>query len=357
MTDLPTIDDPRWPSVLARDAEADGQFVFAVRTTGVYCRPSCPARRAKPENIRFFSGPAEAEAAGFRPCLRCCPDGPLPQIRQAGMVDRACRLLADQDPVASLSDLAAQLGVSASYLQRQFKAQTGLSPKQWALAQRGIALRQQLGTGSGSVTDALYRAGYNAPSRFYDQAPSVLGMAPRVYRKGGEGIEIRFAIAQSDLGAVLVAQSDKGLCAIAMGDDPQTLIDQFQDRFPKAQLIGEDRTFQRMVAQVIAFIEAPQIGLDLPLDLRGTAFQLRVWQALRQIPAGQTVTYTELARRLGTPRSVRAVANACGANKLAVAVPCHRVLRLDGSLSGYRWGVDRKRRLLDQESLMSSDDL
>lgn len=350
MTDLPIWMDPRWAAVQARDVLADGQFVYAVVTTGIYCRPSCPARRANPENLRFYADAQQAEAAGFRPCLRCHPQEPLPENRGVKMVRQACQIMAETEPVPALADLAAQLEVSGSYLQRIFKARTGLSPKQWAMAQRDGALRDLLARQDGTVTEAIYEAGFNAPSRFYERATGMLGMSPQSYRAGGKGADILFAVAQSALGAVLVARTVKGISAIDLGDDAQTLINQFQDRFPNARLDGSDRDFQLMVAQVIGMVEKPKIGLDLPLDIQGTAFQQRVWQTLRQIPPGETATYSQIASRLGVPKAVRAVANACGANKLAVAVPCHRVVRLDGSVTGYRWGIDRKRSLLQLEA-------
>lgn len=348
-TDTMTKADPRWTRVLARDAAADGSFVYAVRTTGVYCRPSCPSRHAKPENVAFYADPAQAEAAGFRPCLRCHPKGQSTAEANAAIVAEACRRIAASDQPPVLADLARAMGVSPHHFHRQFKSVTGLTPREWAASHRAERLRQGLAEG-GAVTSAIYDAGFNASSRFYEQADEMLGMTPRAYRDGGRDAEIRFAVGQCSLGAILVAQSDRGICAITLGDDPEMLLRDLQDRFPKARMIGGDAAFEALVAQVVGFVEAPQIGLDLPLDIRGTAFQIRVWQALRQIPVGQTLSYAEIARRIGAPRSVRAVAQACAANHIAVAIPCHRVLRSDGALSGYRWGVERKRALLDKEA-------
>lgn len=350
MTHIPTRQDIRWQSVASRDRGADGSFVYAVRTTGIYCRPSCPARRAKPQNICFFATPAEAEAAGFRPCLRCHPKGASPAQANAALVAEACRLIESSDDMPILDDLAARIGLSPYHFHRQFKAITGLTPRQWGAAHRGRKLRAGLAGQCASVTGAMHDAGFNSSSRFYEQSDEVLGMTPTAYRNGGKGADIRFAVAQSALGAILVAQSGKGICAIALGDDPDALVREFQDRFPNANLIGGDAGFEKLVAQVVGFVEAPQTGLDLPLDIRGTAFQERVWQALRQIPAGETASYAEIARRIGAPNAVRAVARACGANRIAVAVPCHRVVRKDGALSGYRWGVERKRALLASEA-------
>ncbi|HEX2013119.1 MAG TPA: bifunctional DNA-binding transcriptional regulator/O6-methylguanine-DNA methyltransferase Ada [Roseateles sp.] len=345
---LATQRDPRWAAVQARDPAADGRFFYSVRSTGVYCRPSCGARPARPENVAFHATAAEAEAAGFRPCKRCKPDqAPLAQ-RQAALVAELCRFIESAEAPPSLDALAERAALSPHHLHRLFKAHTGLTPKAYAEAHKAQRLRALLREYA-TVTEAVYGAGYNASSRFYAQADRVLGMAPRRYRDGGAQAEIRFAIGQCSLGAILVAQSDRGLCAISLGEDPEALLRELQDRFPKARLIGGDADFEQLVARVVGFVEAPGLGLDLPLDVRGTAFQQRVWQALREIPPGRTASYAEIAQRIGAPRAVRAVAGACAANTLAVAIPCHRVLRQDGSLSGYRWGVERKRALLDLE--------
>lgn len=338
-----TEQDPRWLAVQRRDAEADTRFVYAVRTTGVYCRPSCPSRRPRPENVEFFVDAAAAEAAGYRACLRCAGSG-----RDAARIAAACRQIQNADTPPSLADLAAVAGLSPHHFHRVFKATTGLTPKAYALAHRGRQLRERLGQ-AGSVTEALYDAGFNASSRFYESADRLLGMRPSSYRAGGVDTDIRFALGQCSLGAILVAQSARGVCAILLGDDPEQLLHDLQDKFPRANLIGGDATFEELVAQVVGLIEAPALGLDLPLDVRGTAFQQRVWQALREIPPGSTASYAEIARRIGLPSATRAVAQACGANSLAVAIPCHRVVRSDGALSGYRWGVERKRALLERE--------
>lgn len=342
--------DPRWQSVVARDAGADGRFVFAVRTTGIYCRPSCPSRRARPANVVFYDAPQAAEAAGFRPCQRCNPAGQSTAAANAQIIAEACRIIEASDEVPKLDDLARRVGFSTYHFHRQFKAITGLTPRQWAAAHRARKVRHGLQDKENTVTEAIYDAGFNANSRFYETANKVLGMTPTAFRQGGKDADIRFAVAESGLGAILVAETDKGICAIAMGDDPEALVHELQDRFPKANLIGGDAAFEARVAQVVGFVEAPQIGLDLPLDIRGTAFQQRVWQALRDIPAGETASYADIARQIGSPKSVRAVAQACAANRIAVAIPCHRVVRNDGAISGYRWGVARKRALLAQEA-------
>lgn len=346
---ISTETDARWAAVRARSTQADGRFVYAVRTTGVYCRPSCGARPARPENVSFHDTPAAAEQAGFRPCRRCKPNEPSLAVQQAAVVARLCRRLEAEDPPPSLVQLADDAQWSPFHLHRVFKRITGLTPKAYASAHRSRRVQAAL-AGSGSVTDAVYAAGYGSGAGFYAQAPQLLGMTPTRWRAGGADTELRFAVGQCTLGAILVARSDVGLCAILLGDDPDTLTRELQDRFPRARLLGGDAGFEQWVARVVGFVEAPAIGLDLPLDIRGTAFQQRVWQALQAIPPGQTVSYADLAQRIGAPAATRAVAQACSANPLAVAIPCHRVVRRDGGLSGYRWGVERKRALLANES-------
>lgn len=347
-------DDQRWQSVLDRDPAADGRFVYAVKTTGVYCRPSCPSRRGKRENVAFFARGDEALEAGYRACQRCHPDrgdslAAQNAARHGDLVAQACRLIEEADETLSLEVLSAKVGASPAHFHRLFKAFTGLTPKAYAAANRASKIRTTLGDGEVSVTEAIYDAGFGSSSRFYENSNARLGMTPKAYRAGGENMLIRFAIGQCTLGAILVAATDKGVCAILLGDDAQVLARDLQDRFPKAALIGGDKAFEDVVASVIGFVEAPGIGLDLPLDMQGTAFQERVWQALRTIPAGTTASYAEIAERIGAPKSMRAVAQACGANKIAVAIPCHRVVRTDGDISGYRWGVERKRNLLERE--------
>lgn len=344
-----TLNDPRWSAVVARDASADGTFYYSVATTGVYCRPSCAARLARPENVQFHTTRDEAERAGFRPCKRCRPDQPPLAATHAAKIAEVCRLIETADTVPSLAELADHAGLSTYHFHRVFKATTGLTPKAYAVAHRARQVRDALGR-SGSVTEAIFDAGYSSNSRFYAQADEVLGMTPSNYRAGGSATAIHFAVGECSLGAILVAASTRGVCAILLGDDPDALARELQDRFPKAQLIGGDRSFEQLVARVVGFVEAPQIGLDLPLDVRGTAFQQRVWRALAKIPVGSTASYAQIAKRIGTPKAVRAVAQACAANALAVAIPCHRVVRNDGALSGYRWGVERKRALLEREA-------
>ena len=344
----------RWAAVLARDTAADGHFVYAVKTTGVYCSPSSSARLPRRENVEFFDTPQAAQAAGYRPSRRATADRGTAAKRRAAVVEQACRLIETSDPQPGLQELAAQAGISPFHFHRIFKSETGLTPKDYASAHRAGKLRRALGR-AGSVTHAIYDAGFNSNSRFYENSEAMLGMRPGDYRGGGNHAEIRFAVGQCFLGAILVARSQRGICAIFLGDDPDRLVRELQDQFPKARLIGGDRDFEQLVAQVVGFIESPEQGLNLPLDIRGTAFQERVWKALREIPPGVAVSYALVAQRIGSPRAVRAVAQACGANRLAVAIPCHRVVRRDGDLSGYRWGVERKRELLRREGSMLED--
>jgi AraC family transcriptional regulator of adaptative response/methylated-DNA-[protein]-cysteine methyltransferase len=341
--------DPRWGAVVARNAGADGTFFYSVRTTGVYCRPSCGARLPRPENVRFHASREEAEGAGFRPCKRCRPDRPSLVEQHAATVTDACRFIESSSRAPTLETLSARAGMSPFHFHRVFKAITGVTPRAYAAARRGERMRRELGS-TASVTAAIYQSGYGSNGRFYGESTAMLGMTPGEFRAGGANAEIRFAVGECSLGSILVASSGRGVCAILLGDDPDALLRDLQDRFPRAALVGGDAGFESLVAKVVGFVEAPRLGLDLPLDVRGTAFQQRVWQALREIPAGSTVSYREIAGRLGAPGAVRAVAHACAANPLAVAIPCHRVVRSDGGLAGYRWGIERKRALLQREA-------
>jgi AraC family transcriptional regulator of adaptative response/methylated-DNA-[protein]-cysteine methyltransferase len=347
---LPSVaNDPRWARIVERDKSADGRLWYSVATTGVYCRPSCPSRRANPNNVQLHDSLESARATGFRPCRRCNPEGPSIESENAALVAKACRIIEESEEKPSLEQLAGVICRSPSYFHRMFKAVTGVTPKDYADAHRANKVRQGLAS-CNSVTEAIYEAGFNSSGRFYENSTDMLGMTPSHYRAGGTNEQIKFAVGQTSLGAILVASSRKGVAAILLGDDPDQLVRNLQDRFPKAHFIGADQDYEALVARVVGFVESPTIGLDLPLDVRGTAFQERVWQALRQVRVGETVSYAEIARRIGTPQAARAVAAACAANKLAVAVPCHRVVRNDGSLSGYAWGVERRRALLDREA-------
>jgi AraC family transcriptional regulator of adaptative response/methylated-DNA-[protein]-cysteine methyltransferase len=343
-----TGDDHRWQAVARRDPRAEGQFVYSVKTTGVYCRPTCAARLARRENVAFHSTPADAERSGFRACKRCNPNEPSAGGARAALVVRACRLIVESDAAPDLKTLARAVGMSASHFHRVFRSMTGLTPKDYATAHRAKRMREALAQND-TVTAAIYDAGFSSSGRFYATSTKVLGMKPGDFRSGGQGVTVQFAVGECSLGSILVAASQVGICAIALGDDPNELVQELQDRFPKAELIGGDRAFERLVAKVIAFVERPEAGLSLPLDVQGTAFQQRVWQKLCEIPGGTTLSYAALADSLGEPIATRAVAHACAANTIAVAIPCHRVVRTDGSLSGYRWGVERKAKLLEAE--------
>lgn len=343
-----TLNDPRWSAVVARDRRHDGKFFYSVKTTGVYCRPSCGSRRANPDHVAFHPTAAAAEAAGFRPCKRCRPNQQSLQALQAAKIAHACRMIESAAQPPTLAQLAQDAALSAYHFHRIFKSVVGLTPKEYANAHRIKRVQRSLGKAA-TVTEAIFDAGFNSNSRFYEQAASMLGMTPARFRQRGVREQIRFAVGESSLGSILVAASAKGVCAIMMGDDPHALLRELQDRFANATLLGADAAFELLVAQVVGAVEAPRLGLSLPLDVRGTAFQRRVWKALTRIPPGATMSYAQLAQRIGAPTAVRAVGQACGANPLAIAIPCHRVVRHDGALSGYRWGIERKRALLRRE--------
>jgi AraC family transcriptional regulator of adaptative response/methylated-DNA-[protein]-cysteine methyltransferase len=346
-------DEDRWAAVLAKDAERDGEFVFAVKTTGIYCRPSCPARPAKRENVTFFDTTAQAAQAGYRACKRCKPDGASQDQQRQAVVLQACQAIERRidlgETSLSLDDLAAQMGLSPHHFHRIFKASTGLTPRQYhkAVQSRRVAGALQ---GAPSVTAAIYDAGFSSSGRFYEEAAGNLGMSPSRFRQGAAGERIRYAVEPSPLGMMLVAATQRGVCAIEFADDQAALVAGLKARFPKATFEPGDAPFRQWVGQILAYLDLPKGSLDLPLDVQGTAFQRRVWQALREIPSGQTVSYSELAQRLGQASAVRAVASACANNAIAVAIPCHRVVRTGGALAGYRWGVARKAELLRRES-------
>ena len=347
-------DAARWDAVRRRDQAADGAFFYSVVTTGVYCRPSCPSRLPRRENVGFHASPAAAETAGFRPCKRTAARTRRrsPSARPRRSPGHAGRSNGpDATPGLPRKALAKAAGMSRFHFHRVFKAVTGVTPKAYADAHRARRVRSAL-TEAGSVTAAIYDAGFNSSGRFYAASDDLLGMTPSDFRTGGTGAAIRFAVGEcSPARRHPGGRHPKGrICAIMLGDDPDALLRDLQDRFPKARLIGGDKDFEQLVAKVVGLVETPGQNLDLPLDVRGTAFQQRVWQALRKIPAGATATYTQIAKRIGRPKAVRAVAQACASNPVAVAIPCHRVVRTDGSLSGYRWGVARKRALLDKEA-------
>ncbi|HEX8416150.1 MAG TPA: bifunctional DNA-binding transcriptional regulator/O6-methylguanine-DNA methyltransferase Ada [Methylobacterium sp.] len=345
--------DPRWEALLRRDPAAEGRFVYSVRSTGVYCRPTCPARRPLRRNVAFHATPEAAEAAGFRSCLRCRPKEPGLAEREAAAVAQACRLIEAAETPPDLTTLSAAVGISPHHFHRMFKRVAGVTPWAYGAARRAARVAAGLRTAD-TVTGAVYAAGYNSASRFYAVSAARIGMTPTAYRGGGVGTTIRFGVGACSLGSILVAATDRGVCAILLGDDPDALARDLQDRFPKAAIVGGDTGFEALVARAVGLVDLPRQRFDLPLDIGGTAFQQQVWAALRAIPAGETATYTEIAAAIGKPAAVRAVAMACGANAHAVAIPCHRVVRSDGSLSGYRWGVERKRALLDREGVTAA---
>ncbi|WP_192812801.1 bifunctional DNA-binding transcriptional regulator/O6-methylguanine-DNA methyltransferase Ada [Pedosphaera parvula] len=343
-------DKARWQALLKKDPRGDGKFWYSVKTTGVFCRPSCPSRQPNRENVAFYTTIKDVEQAGFRACKRCDPKGIGLVGKHAEAVAIACRLIEQADELPSLGQIAKAVKMSPGYFQRLFKTATGLTPKEYAKGHRAGRVKTVLPK-RGTVTEAIYESGFNSNGRFYADSTKILGMKPTEYRNGGTGNTIRFAIGESSLGSILVAASQKGVCAIFLGADPDVLAQNLQDQFPKANIIGGDAEFEKLVAQVVGFVESPGVGLKLPLDIRGTAFQQRVWKELQRIPVGETASYSDVANRIKLPKAVRAVAQACGANTLAVAIPCHRVVRTDGNISGYRWGVVRKEKLLAIEKI------
>jgi len=337
-----------WAAVVAHDAREDGRFFYSVRTTGVYCRPGCASRQPRRENAAFYDTADAAEAAGFRPCKRCRPREGSPADRHIAAVERACALIRDRDTLPSLAELAAAAGISRFHFHRVFKQITGATPRDWGKAHRLGRFAATLDAGE-PIADSVYAAGFGASSRAYAAAPQGLGMTPGARRQGGKGETIRFTIVSTWLGWALVAATERGICMTALGDGRAALEADLRRRFPAATLDGADAALTGWAERVVRFITRPAEQLDLPLDIRGTAFQAQVWRALQKIPPGRTASYTEIAAALGRPRAVRAVAQACAGNKLAVLVPCHRVVRSDGELAGYRWGIERKRALIARE--------
>jgi AraC family transcriptional regulator, regulatory protein of adaptative response / methylated-DNA-[protein]-cysteine methyltransferase len=342
-------DGEKLAAMRRHDPAADGHFFCAIATTGIYCYPSCASRPAKVENITFYGSRDEAVQAGYRSCKRCRSELAPRAEREAAMIAAACRTIEGAEEPPLLADLAAAAGVSPHHFHRVFKRIAGVTPKGYADAQRQERVQDNLSTGS-NVTEGLYAAGFNSSSRFYEASEKMLGMTPTAYRNGGAGEAIWHAVDRCSLGRVLVAATGRGVCAILLGDDPAALRTELAERFPKAHLADPEPSFSEWVAEVVRFVDDPSgDGFALPLDIRGTAFQRRVWEVLREIPAGATVSYSEVAERMGSPKAARAVATACASNKIAVAIPCHRVVRTSGALSGYRWGLERKRQLLECE--------
>ena len=341
--------DQLWQAVVAKDASFDGQFVFAVSSTGVYCRPSCPSRRAHRERVRFFDLPEAAEQAGFRACLRCQPRRARVLDPQIELVQRVCQLLnSENHETLKLGELASQAGVSVFHLQRTFKRVMGISPRQYVAARKFGNFKALVRKGE-SVTSSLYESGFNSSSRLYEYASEELGMTPATYSRGGRGVNISYTIADSTMGRLLVAITERGVCAVRMSDNDAELEKDLREEFPHAQIKRDDAALRDTVTKVLNHLDNNESRLDLPLDIRATAFQRQVWEKLRAIPYGETVSYGDVAKALGKPGAVRAVGRACATNPVALVIPCHRVVREDQSLGGYRWGLDRKKRLLDHE--------
>jgi len=345
----------QWQVVLARDARFDGAFVFAVRSTGIYCRPSCPSRRPRRKQVIFFAQPAAAERAGFRPCRRCRPQDSVSQNQSVEKVRAMCRAIDEnQDEVFTLNALAATVGGSPYHLQRMFKRVMGVTPRQYADAQRLARLKKHLKE-KNNVTEAMYEAGYGSSRALYERAPSALGMTPGTYRRGGEGTKIRYAIVKcpdtpaGSLGRLLFAATERGVCRVTMGESDAELENLLKKEFPAADVQRDDQGLKEWGAAIVKHLEGRQAKLNLPLDLQASAFQLKVWEALRAIPYGKTRTYSEVAHAVGQPKAARAVGHACATNPVAVIIPCHRVVQTGGGLGGFGWGLQRKKILLESE--------
>ncbi len=338
----------RWQAFVERDREADGHFIIGVHSTGIFCRPGCPARTPRRENVRFYDSVVDAMRAGLRPCKRCKPQGTSLTEHHIAVVAAACETIETRDEAPVLADLAHDAGMSQWHFHRVFKSVTSLTPGQYVRAHRATRVRQELESAQ-SVTRAMYDAGFQSPGAFYATTRNAIGMAPTSFRNKGQGERIQVAVRPTSIGYLLIAATDRGICTVTIGDNPETLMEEFAARFANAAISEAGPELDESISAVIDRVEHPSKHVDLPLDLRGTAFQHRVWNALRNIPVGSTATYSDIARQIDAPTSGRAVANACGANPLAVVVPCHRVVRKDGDLGGYRWGLERKRKLLDRE--------
>ena len=346
----------RWNAVLGRDRSADGSFVFGVRTTGIYCRPSCPARRPERRNVQFFAAAAAAEKAGFRPCRRCSPNTTVRPDRDFEAVEKICRIIearvalhsASADGKSILAGLAKAAGLSRAQMERAFRRVLGISPRQYADARRMKQLKCELKKGDG-VTGAVYEAGFGSSSRVYERAAGHLGMTPATYRKGGEGMNISYAIVESPLGRMLVGGTDRGISALYLGDSDSKLEAALREEYPQAKIQRGQKGLTDWIRKIVAHLQGREPHLDLPTDVRATAFKRRVWEELRKIPYGETRTYSEVAKAIGKPAAIRAVASACATNPVSVVVPCHRVVRKSGNLAGYRWGLQRKEKLLKQE--------
>lgn len=345
------LEEKYWQAVLTRDTRSDGTFVYAVRSTGIYCNPSCSARRPRREQVVFFPQPEAAEQAGFRACKRCRPQEASVYELQAEMVQHACRYIETHlEGPLTLEALGKEVSVSPYHLQRVFKRIMGITPHQYAQAYRLGQLKQQLKEGE-TVTTALYNTGFGSSSRLYEQAPAQLGMTPATYRRGGKSTHIGYTIVDCPLGRLLIAATEKGICAICLGDSDADLEAALFSEYPAAEIQRDGVELSQWVNTLLSHLSGQQPQLDLPIDVQATAFQWRVWESLRAIPYGSTRSYGEIAQDLGDPKAARAVARACATNPVAIVVPCHRIVREDGSLGGYRWGLERKQQLLAQESM------
>ena len=341
----------KWSLVLARDARADGRFVYAVRSTGVFCRPSCPSRRPQRENVEFFDSPAQAQQAGYRACMRCSPLERNPQTQK---IEAACRYIDENlDVTLSLTAISRHVAVSPFHFQRLFKRILGISPRQYQQARRAGKFRQAL-LSEGRVTDAIYEAGYSSSSRAYESIPAQLGMTPSAFRRKGEGVDIRYTILATELGKLLLATTERGVCAIRFGESNVKLVRELTHEFGLAEIQRDDEGLKQLAAQVQQLLGGSSAALNIPIDIQGTAFQQLVWETLKKIPAGETRAYAQVAASIGRPKAVRAVANACASNPVAVVVPCHRVVHKNGHLAGYRWGVKRKEILMEKEHTTAS---
>ncbi len=342
----------KWSLVLARDAGADGSFVYAVKSTGVFCRPSCPSRRPRRENVEFFDSPLHAQRAGYRACMRCSPSGASPQAQK---IEAACRYIDENlDVTLSLTAISRHVAVSPFHFQRLFKRMLGISPRQYQQARRAGKFRQALLT-EARVTDAIYEAGFSSSSRVYENISGQLGMTPSAFRRKGEGVVIRYAMLETSLGKLLIATTARGICSVRFGESDTALLRELKHDFKAAKIVHDAPGLQAAGEQVKRLLEASAATIDIPLDIQGTAFQQKVWEILRRIPRGETRSYSEIAQSIGQPKAVRAVANACASNPVALVVPCHRVVQKNGSLAGYRWGVKRKAALLEQERSAVND--
>lgn len=338
----------RWEQVRKRELGSLPPFVYAVKTTGVYCRPGCSSRLPKRENVTFFDHASQAELAGFRACKRCKPNDVEPNEEKTQAIQHACALIERSKVPLSLEELSAAVDYSPAHFHRLFTQVVGVTPKAYAATHRANRVRCELLSDS-TIAAAAYQSGYGTSSQFYEESDKILGMRPSEFRGGGKGVTIQAAVSVTSLGPILIAATDKGLCAIEFGDKPQEMLRRIRERFSSASFI-DTGDFQSWVDQVVQFIDTPSDRFPLPLDIQGTAFQHRVWEAVRKIPIGSTATYSEIAKQIGIPKAARAVAKACASNQIAVAIPCHRVVRRDGKLGGYRWGIERKQALLDRET-------